>query len=89
MLYLEYDALRRLGIDNPQVYVSKRYCGTSKESNVIQLKSCAIGEIILKELEGAIDDIHTSKMGWIDVLVRRYTFCGKPNLVIVKFESSV
>ena len=63
----EYDALRRLGIDDPKGYVARRYCATS---GVEQLESCAVGEMVLKELEGAVEDIHTSEMKWIDVVVR-------------------
>lgn len=46
----------------------RRYC-TPETTAVMQLASCAVGDIILKELEGAIDDIHNSEVGWIDVLV--------------------
>lgn len=65
---VEYDALRRLGIDDPKGYIARRYC-TPEQSAVVQLESCAIGETVLKELEGAVDDIHNSDIGWIDVLV--------------------
>ena len=65
----EYDALSRLGIEDPRDYVSQRYCATSE---VVQLESCAIGESVLKELEGAVDDIHNSEIEWIDVLVSTY-----------------
>lgn len=65
----EYDALRRLGIDDPRGFIARRYCGTSGESVIEQLESCAIGEAVLKELEGAVDDIHNSEAEWIDVLV--------------------
>ncbi len=70
--FLEYDTLYRLGIDDPQDYVFKRYCDSSKEGDVVQLASCAVGKAILSELEGAIDNIHASGEGWIDVLVRTY-----------------
>lgn len=36
---------------------------------MVQLESCAVGEMVLKELEGAVDDIHSSEIEWIDVLV--------------------
>lgn len=66
----EYDALRRLGIEDPKGYITRRYCATSTGSVVVvQLASCAIGETVLTELEGAVDDIHSSEIGWIDVLV--------------------
>ena len=68
--HVEYDTLRRLGMNDPQGYVLRRYCDPSNECSVMQLASCAIGEGILKELEGAVDDIATSEVGgWIDVLV--------------------
>lgn len=67
LLPLEYDALGRLGIDDPQGYVSRRYC--TPEETVVQLVTCALGDSVLKELEGTIDDIHNSEVGWIDVLV--------------------
>ncbi len=68
-LFVEYDALRRLGIDDPQGYVTRRYCAPAKESEVLQLATCAVGETVLRELEGAVEDIHNSEVEWIDVLV--------------------
>ena len=67
-LFLEYDALRRLGIEDPKSYVKRRYCSTSEKS-VMQLASCVIGETVLKELEGVVDNLHDSELEWVDVLV--------------------
>ena len=72
-MFAEYDALSRLGIEDPQGYVARRYC-TAQET-VVQLESCAVGDSVLRELEAAIEDIHNSDVGWIDVLVCMYV-CG-------------
>lgn len=65
--FVEYDALKRLGIDDPQGYIVRRY--SILEKKVLQLATCAIGETALRELEGAVEDIHDSEVEWIDVLV--------------------
>ena len=65
----EYDALRRLGIDDPKGYVARRYSDSS-EGQVLQLATCAVGENVLRELEGAVEDIHNSDVEWMDVLVQ-------------------
>ncbi len=61
----EYDALARLGIDDPQAYVNSRY-GDSKD--VVQLQSCCVGQSVLTEVEGAVEEMQSTQ-GWVDILV--------------------
>ena len=64
----EYDTLKRIGIDNPPTFVLKHF--SDKEGqNVKVLCTRAIGETILNQLDGAVDDIRTTGPGWIDSLV--------------------
>jgi hypothetical protein len=66
-----------LGVDDPRGFIARRYSDTSGGPLVEQLESCAVGEAVLKEVEGAVDDIHNSEIEWIDILVR-YAFASEP-----------
>ena len=60
----EYDALSRLGIDDPQEYVSRRYgC-----KDIVQLSTCCVGRSVVTRVEGALEEVVGSGE-WVDVMV--------------------
>ena len=63
---IEYDALTRLGIDDPKGYITSRY---SRHGDIIQLQTCCVGQVVLTEIEAALDEIQSSG-GWLDAMVR-------------------
>lgn len=63
---VEYDTLSRLGIDNPKGYITRRY---GSRDDVIQLESCCVGQMIVMEVEAALEEVQTSG-GWVDIMVR-------------------
>ena len=65
VLLLEFDALSRLGIDDPVLYIKNHY----SNSDVILLKTCCIGYSITAQVLAAIEDAKSSQ-SWVDILVR-------------------
>jgi hypothetical protein len=65
--YLEYDALSRLGISNPQTFVYQRYSGDVQSSNLVLLSSCCVGKTVIGKVEGALEEMLTSGM-WADIM---------------------
>jgi len=61
---LEFDALSRLGIDDPALYIKNHY----SNSDVILLKTCCIGYSITAQVLAAIEEAKISQ-SWVDVLV--------------------
>ena len=61
---LEFDALKRLGIDDPVVYIKNHY----GNSDVTLLNSCCIGYTIQTQIIAAIEEAKTSH-SWVDVMV--------------------
>ena len=62
---IEYDALSRMGIDDPKGYIEKRYASGGK---VTQLVTCAVGEAVVTEVEAAVEEAQSSG-SWVDVMV--------------------
>ena len=50
--YLEYDALQRLGITEPQTFVKRKF----KDENMTFLSSCCVGQTIIDNLEANVDE---------------------------------
>lgn len=75
-LFLEFDALKRLGIDDPVLYIKNHY----GNSDVILLKSCCIGYSIQMQITAAIEEAKTSH-SWVDILV---CLCVRVCVVFVK-----
>ena len=64
----EYDALSRLGIEDPRGYIGSRYGNRTDSEAVLQLVSCCVGSSVCTEVEGVIEEVQASG-GWADVLV--------------------
>lgn len=67
--HTEYDALSRMGIDDPKGFVEKRY-GES-DTKVTLLVTCAVGEAVVTEVEAAVEEAQSSG-SWIDIMVSIY-----------------
>ena len=61
----EYDALSRMGIDDPKGYIEKRYASSGK---VTLLVTCAVGEAVVTQVEAAVEEAQSSGT-WVDVIV--------------------
>ncbi|XP_011403614.1 PREDICTED: E3 UFM1-protein ligase 1-like [Amphimedon queenslandica] len=64
--YLEYDALVRMGIESPQVYIKTRY--KDRTGDLMMLKSCCIGQSVISEIEANVEDTVVSQSQWIDIM---------------------
>eukprot|EP00092_Neocalanus_flemingeri_P007696 GFUD01008312.1.p1 GENE.GFUD01008312.1~~GFUD01008312.1.p1 ORF type:complete len:788 (+),score=294.35 GFUD01008312.1:119-2482(+) len=62
--YLEYDAVARLGISDPMVFIKKKF---PSSEGLMFLASCCVGPSIVEQLEVSIDEALSSG-GWCDVL---------------------
>ena len=65
----EYDALSRMGIDDPKGYIEKRYTTGGK---VTLLVTCAVGEAVITQVEAAVEEAQSSG-SWVDIMVRTVT----------------
>jgi len=63
--YLEYDALRRLGIADPQAYIRRKMTGQDDE--VTYLSSCCVGRTIIDSLEANVEEA-LANGSYVDVL---------------------
>jgi len=61
---LEFDALSRLGIDDPVSYIKNHY----SKSDVILLKTCCIGYSITAQVSAAVEEAKSTQ-SWVDILV--------------------
>ncbi|XP_040581791.1 E3 UFM1-protein ligase 1 [Lepeophtheirus salmonis] len=59
--YLEYDALSRLGIQDTKSYIKKRF----KDSDIVYLSSCAVGQVLVDSIDASIDEVITSNF-WME-----------------------
>ncbi|XP_071455601.1 E3 UFM1-protein ligase 1 homolog [Hetaerina americana] len=62
--YLEYDALRRLGISDPAGFVKKHNFPGENQPHC--LATCAIGKSMLEHVEAAVDEAIATE-AWVDV----------------------
>ena len=62
---VEYDAMSRLGIDDPRGYITRRY---GNRDDVIQLESCCVSQVVVMEVDAALEEVRTSG-GWVDIMV--------------------
>ena len=51
--YLEYNVLSNIGISNPTKFIEKNFSNLK----LFKLDSCAVGEIIFDQIEGALEDV--------------------------------
>ena len=61
--YIEYDALTRLGITEPKVFIKRRF---QSSQELTFLSTCCVGEQIVSNIESSIEDV-VSGGSWIDV----------------------
>lgn len=61
--YLEYSALNRLGLADPQTFIRKHFAS----DNLMLLQSCAVGKQLLDQIEGSVEEAISSG-SWIDVM---------------------
>lgn len=61
--YLEYDALTRLGLPDPKSYCRKRF----KDTTLLCLSSCCVGNDILEQIEAAIEEALSSH-SWVEIM---------------------
>ncbi|CAN7982449.1 unnamed protein product [Ixodes pacificus] len=60
--YLEYDALTRLGIQDPKGYVKRRF----KDDGLVFLKNLCLGQTLLAQVEAAVDEVAATG-AWVDL----------------------
>lgn len=65
----EYDALSRLGVDEPCAFISQRYSETIANGELVQLSTCCVGKDVINRLEGSLEEILASG-SWFDSMVR-------------------
>jgi hypothetical protein len=66
--YLEYDALSRIGINDPREYISQHYCTMSGSGELVQLSTCCVGKAVVTRVEGALEEMLGSG-GWFDSMI--------------------
>jgi len=54
-------------VDKPVEYITNYFSATGQI--IVMLSTCAVGDIYLNELEGAVEDLRASNMKWMDILV--------------------
>ena len=64
----EYDALSRIGINDPREYISQHYCTMSGSGELVQLSTCCVGKAVVTRVEGALEEMLGSG-GWFDSMV--------------------
>ena len=64
-LFTEYDAIARLGIENPQEYLNRRYADHTK---LLKLETCCVGHLVQTRVEAALEEVQSSN-GWVDIMV--------------------
>ncbi|XP_049529197.1 E3 UFM1-protein ligase 1-like [Dermacentor silvarum] len=60
--FLEYDAMTRLGIPDPKAYIRRHF----KDEPLVFLKTICIGQMLLAQVEAAIDEAAATG-SWVDV----------------------
>lgn len=63
-LYLEFDALSRLGIPDAVSYVKKRY----KTTQLLFLKAACVGQGLVDQVEASVEEAISSGT-WVDIAV--------------------
>uniref|UniRef100_A0A1B6D5T8 E3 UFM1-protein ligase 1 homolog n=1 Tax=Clastoptera arizonana TaxID=38151 RepID=A0A1B6D5T8_9HEMI len=61
--YVEYDALSRLGIQDPQTFVKRHFV----KEKLLLLPTCAVGKQLLDQIEGSVEEAIVSS-SWVDIL---------------------
>lgn len=60
----EYDALTRLGIQDPKSYIRKKF----KDEPIAYLTTLCVGKDIISQVEASLDEVLNSG-SWFDVMV--------------------
>lgn len=68
-VFIEFDALYRLGIPDPAGYIKKRY----KSTQLLFLRAACVGREIVDQVEASVEEAISSG-NWIDVAVSN-SFC--------------
>ena len=61
----EYDAMRRLGINDPVKFVKQRY----KSHDLLMLNSCCLATSVCSEVDGCVQEEVLRTEKWVDILV--------------------
>lgn len=63
--YLEYDALSRVGINDPKSFIAK---SIQSEDDLLYLQNCAVGQQLLDQIEATVEEVSASR-SWTNILV--------------------
>ena len=66
MFQLDFDALGRLGVENPRDYAKKRF-----GSDVLVLSGCIVGPSFISQVEAGLDEVIVNQQ-WMDILVSHF-----------------
>lgn len=69
-IFIEFDALSRLGIPDPAGYIKKRY----KSTQLLFLRAACVGQEIVDQVEASVEEAISSG-NWIDVAVSNPFHC--------------
>ncbi|XP_065225139.1 E3 UFM1-protein ligase 1 homolog isoform X2 [Planococcus citri] len=62
--YLEYDALNRVGINDPKGFIAK---SLKSDEKLFYLQNCAVGQQLLDQIEATIEEVLASR-SWTNIL---------------------
>lgn len=84
--YIEYDAISRLGIDNPQEYLNRRY---GNQTKLLKLETCCVGQLVTTRVEATLEEAQSSN-GWVDVMTILPSPCtpADGNKILLLFSKS-
>lgn len=63
---VEYDAVSRLGVNDPTKFIKQRY----KSHDLVMLSSCCLATSVINEVEGCVQEEVRRAEKWVDILVR-------------------
>ena len=66
--FIEYDALSRLGIDEPHEFISNRYSKDKMSGDLLLLSTCCVGKAVMSRIEGMVEEVLGSAE-WADAMV--------------------
>lgn len=76
----EYDALTRLGIQDPKSYIRKKF----KDEPIAYLTTLCVGKNIMSQVEASLDEVLNSG-SWFDVMVSLSFFIYIFFLLLITF----
>ncbi len=81
-VYLEYDAVGRLGISDPHKYIKQRF----KSHDLLMLNSCCLATRVINEVDGCVQEEVRRTEKWVDILVNVYYCLLLLLLLIVNYD---